>query len=171
MTHHSTTDELIDYLHGELAPAEDARIHAHLLVCETCRAAYEAEARLGEWLRGSARADERELPALLKAHVWETVRAQRPSLGERLRAALRPALLLPAGVALAAVAFVVYPAGHAPGSAPTVAASYYLDEHAAEGQENPLADHPITATVITASDTSSEAAPDGDDPGDHVAGP
>jgi len=158
MTHHYTNDTFIDYLHGELAPAEDARLHEHLLACESCRAAYESEARLGDWLRRSARADERDLPAMVKARVWEAVREQRPTLGERLRAAFRPALTLPLGIAMAALVFVVYPSVHQTDIAPTVAASYYLDEHAAEGQENPLADHPISASVVTASDTSSDAA-------------
>jgi predicted anti-sigma-YlaC factor YlaD len=158
MTNHYTNDAFIDYLHGELAPAVDARLHEHLLACETCRAAYEAEARLGDWLRQAAHADERDLPAMVKARVWEAVRAQRPTLGERLRDALRPALTLPLGVAMAALVLIVYPSLHQTESVPTVAASYYLDEHAAEGQENPLADHPISATVVTASDTSSDAA-------------
>jgi len=157
MTHHYTNEDYIDYLHGELAPTDDARLHEHLLVCETCRAAYEAEARLGDWLRRAARDDERDLPPMLKARVWETIRDVRPSLGERLRAAFRPALTLPLGVAMAALVFVVYPSVHQPGAAPAVAASYYLDEHAAEGQENPLADHPVAAMVVTASDTSSDA--------------
>jgi predicted anti-sigma-YlaC factor YlaD len=167
MTHHYTNDDYIDYLHGELAPAEDARLHEHLLVCETCRAAYESEARLGDWLRRAARDDERELPAMVKARVWEAVRVQQPSFGERLRAAFRPAFTLPLGVAMAALVFVVYPSLHTSTAAPSVAASYYLDEHAAEGQENPLADHPFS--VVTASDTSPDAADDGD-AGDHAAG-
>jgi predicted anti-sigma-YlaC factor YlaD len=171
MTHHYTNDDFIDYLHGELAPNDDARLHEHLLVCEPCRGAYEAEARLGDWLRRAARDDERALPPMVKARVWEAIREQRPALGERLRAAFRPAFTLPLGVAMAALVFVVYPTLHQTETVPTVAASYYLDEHAAEGQENPLADHPVTATVVTASDTSSDAAPDGGDSGDHAAGP
>jgi predicted anti-sigma-YlaC factor YlaD len=160
MTNHYTNDDFIDYLHGELAPAADARLHEHLLACEACRGAYESEARLGDWLRRAARDDERDLPPMVKARVWEAVRTQRPSLADRLRAALRPALALPLGVSVTALVFVVYPAVHQE-APPTVAASYYLDEHAAEGQATPLADHPITATVVTASETASDAAPDG----------
>jgi predicted anti-sigma-YlaC factor YlaD len=175
MTNHYTDDILIDYLHGELTPADDARLHEHLLVCETCRAAYESEARLGDWLRQAARDEERDLPAMVRARVWEAVRHERPTFGERLRAAFRPALTLPLGVAMAALVFVVYPTVHQPEAVPTVAASYYLDEHAAEGQANPLADHPVNAaTVVTASDTTStDTTPDDadTDAGDHAAGP
>jgi predicted anti-sigma-YlaC factor YlaD len=160
MTHY-TNDDYIDYLHGELAPAADARLHAHLLACEPCRAGYEAEARLGEWVRSAAQADERELPSLVKARVWEAVRNARPSPAQRLRAFLRPVVTVPAGVAFAALVFVAFPTLHgSSGSAPvpTVSASYYLDEHAAEGQANPLADHPVSASVVTTSDTSSDPA-------------
>jgi predicted anti-sigma-YlaC factor YlaD len=150
MQHH-TSDQLIDYLHGELDAATDARVHEHLLECEPCRGTLEGEARLGEWLRRSAAAAERELPGQIETRVWAAVRRRSPSFADRLRAVLRPVIAVPFGVGLAALAFVALPALHTASvvPAPTVAASFYLDEHAADGQENPLADHPIGAAVVT----------------------
>lgn len=168
---HYTTDDLIDYLHGELAAAADARIHAHLAECADCRALYEAEAALGDMLRAAARADEREFPSIVKARVWEAVRNEEPTALERLRAIFRPVVAVPLAAALALVAYFGVPAVRGTNvatGAPTVAAAYYLEEHAAEGQENPLADHtnvhatfaaersatPTTAPLIDAADAA-----------------
>ena len=42
MNDHLSTDLLVDYVHGELAPADDARAHAHLAACAACREALQA---------------------------------------------------------------------------------------------------------------------------------
>ncbi|GAC1416564.1 MAG: hypothetical protein NVSMB5_06780 [Candidatus Velthaea sp.] len=167
---HYTEDILIDYMHGEVSPAEDARIHTHLAGCDDCRAHYDAQASIGDLLRATARADEREFPSLIKARVWEAIRVQEPTVADRVRAFLRPAIALPVAAALAVAAYFGVPALHSNGanSAPTVAAAFYLEEHAAEGQQNPLADHtninasfavdrnaaPATAPLIDAVDAA-----------------
>jgi anti-sigma factor RsiW len=141
---HCTDADLIDYLHGELAPASDALVLGHLERCRDCTTRYEREAALGEHLRRAARRDERELPALVRARVWAAVHTQEPSLVDRLRAVLRPIVAIPALAAIAVAAFVAVPIVRDSTTVkpvPTVAATYYLEEHAAEGQENPLADH------------------------------
>ncbi|GAC1410360.1 MAG: hypothetical protein NVSMB64_19470 [Candidatus Velthaea sp.] len=140
---HYTEDILIDYIHGEVSPAEDVRIHAHLAACDACRITYDAQAAIGDLLRASARAEEREFPSLIKARVWEAVRAEQPAFADRVRALLRPVFVLPAAAALAIAAYLGVPALHTIGAhgTPTVAAAFYLEEHAAEGQQNPLADH------------------------------
>src|SRR5580704_999904 len=80
MNEHFTTDSLIDYIHGELPPAEDALAHAHLQSCGRCRAEFDRESALREALRLAARQQELELPSMLKAQIWAAVREQRPPL-------------------------------------------------------------------------------------------
>ena len=72
---HYNADTLDDYLHGALGPERDAAIHAHLEACADCRALYDEAASVRDWLRAAARAEEREFPSMIKARVWEAVRA------------------------------------------------------------------------------------------------
>jgi anti-sigma factor RsiW len=140
---HCTNDELIDYLHHEVSDGADARIHAHLGRCPDCSARLDAEAALGDMLRAAALADEREFPSIVKAQVWAAIRNAEATPFERLRAFISPAFAVPAAAALALLVYLGVPilrAEHGAGS-PTVAAAYYFEEHAAEGLENPLADH------------------------------
>jgi hypothetical protein len=139
---HITDDDLIDYLHHECDDATDARIHGHLVRCRDCRDRRDAEVMVGDLLRSSALAAERELPSLVKAGVWAAIRTAPPTFAERFRTFLSPALALPVAAVLAVAMYLGVPvlrAEHA--SSPTVAAAYYFEEHAAEGLENPLADH------------------------------
>ena len=153
MTHY-TEDLLIDYLHGELPDAEDARVHAHLATCDPCRALYDGQAALSDLLRSTAAASELAFPSMIKAHVWATIRAEQPSFFDRFRVIVRPAIAVPLAAAIALVALFGGPLIHSSvsNSPPGVAASYYLEEHAAEGQGNPLADH--LPTVLRATNTS-----------------
>ena len=150
MTHYSE-EILIDYIHGEVSATEDARIHAHMEACEPCRATFDAQAAIGDLLRASARENEREFPSTIKARVWEAVRNERPSLADRLRGLLQPAIAVPIVALLAVAAYLGVPSVHELGShGPTVAAAFYLEEHAAEGQDNPLADRTnVNATFAT----------------------
>ncbi len=151
---HYTDDDLIDYLHGELDDTADAGVHFHLEECGDCRSRYDAEAALGELLRSSSLGQDRELPAMLRAHVWASIRAAEPSLLERVRAVINPIVAVPLAAAFALLLYIGVPVvrgSHATG-APTVSAVYYLEEHAAEGQENPLADR--LTTVMPASGQS-----------------
>jgi predicted anti-sigma-YlaC factor YlaD len=146
---HFTDDELIDYLHNEVTDAVDARIHAHLAHCGDCSARYDAEASVGELLRASALADERPFPSIIKAGVWAAIRASAPTPLERLRAFLRPALAIPLAAAFALLLYLGVPVFRGDrASSPTVAAAYYFEEHAAEGLENPLADHVNTNATL-----------------------
>lgn len=140
---HYSTEILIDYIHGELASAEDASLFAHLAACGDCHASYNAEVALTEALRGSRLAEERELPPMLKAQIWSAVRLERPSALDAVRNFLRPAYALPALAAILVVGYFGVPAarnGLTRADQPGVSATYYLDEHAAESQANPLAD-------------------------------
>jgi predicted anti-sigma-YlaC factor YlaD len=130
MNEHISTDLLLDYLHGELAPEDDALAHAHLATCAACRREYDVEASLAEALRAEAKADEREMPSMISAEIWQRVRDARPGPLAQFAAWFRPALALPVAAALVIGGwFATVP--HA-GSKPTVDVMYYLQTHASQ---------------------------------------
>ncbi|MDQ2680574.1 MAG: zf-HC2 domain-containing protein [Candidatus Eremiobacteraeota bacterium] len=141
MMQHLSNTELIDYIHGQLAPAQDALVHTHLDACAPCRDEYAAEIALGEMLRNQAALEERELPPMLKAQIWAKVRAERPSALQRMGAFLRPAYALPIAAVVVLLAFF------GPGylhqqqpAAPSIDAAYYLQDHAAMNSTVPFGD-------------------------------
>jgi anti-sigma factor RsiW len=147
---HLGTETLIDYLHGGLAPGEDARVLAHLETCEACTRDLNGEAALTEHLRAAATAEELELPLGMKAAIMARIAdAQRTSLLERAQSWLRPVVLVPLAAAAIAAAVFVPQALQTPSHALPV--SYYLEEHAARAQENPLADR-SAAVMMTSFD-------------------
>jgi predicted anti-sigma-YlaC factor YlaD len=165
---HYTEDILIDYIHGELPGGEDVLVHAHLAACDDCRALHDAEAAFGDMLRASASSQELEFPSIIKARVWAAIRDAEPTFADRLRSFLRPAIAAPVVAALAIAVYLGAPILHSGIGAPSVGVAYYLEEHAAEAQENPLADHtnvnasialdranaPATAPLIDAADAA-----------------
>jgi len=140
MTQHLTTEILLDYIHGELSPAQDAATYAHIEQCAGCRSDYQAEVSLGEMLREHAAREERELPSLVKAEIWRRVRADKPQTSNRFTAWMRPAVAIPVAAALALAAYFgsIYVAPH---GAPSIEASYYLQDHAAMNTTIPFNDH------------------------------
>ena len=156
MNTHYDRDTLVDYLHGALEPASDAAVFAHVQGCAACRAARDEEAEIGESLRAFARKDERELPSMVKARVWEAVREARPTFAERLRSRWGPAIAVPLAAVVALAAYLGTPIVRDRGVAPGVAASFYLDEHNAEATQNPLG--PGIVPGSAAADTSATTA-------------
>ena len=144
---HYTLDILEDYLHGALGPERDAAIHAHLEACAACRDVYDEAAAVRDWLRAAARAEEREFPETIRTRVLAKIRYPEPSFLDRLRAAFRPAIAVPIAAVIAAAAFVGLPAVHPAGTAPGVAATYLLEEHAAVAAQNPLTDRALVVTT------------------------
>ncbi len=158
MNQHLTTETIIDFLHNELASQDDARVHLHLAECAACQSVYETEAMLGETLRAAATAEQREMPSLVAAAVWQRIREARPGPLSRLAALLRPVVAVPVAAAIVAGAFFASSYGHA-GGAPKIDATYYLQAHAAQAGLSPLSDHPgsqmlETSVADTASDRS-----------------
>ncbi len=93
-------EELTAYIDGELAPARRAEVEAHLGGCAGCQG---TEALLRRTVARMA-----ELPGYtpspaMRREVLAKLDALPPGLGERLRALLRPSVLVPAA-GLAAVA-------------------------------------------------------------------
>ena len=151
---HPTPDELIDYLHGELSPARDAAIHAHLAGCSECAEAREAELSLTEALRAHAKAQERELPSIVVTGIWNAVRRRPASLWERLSASLRPAISLPVAAAIALLLYFGLRGTHGTARAATVDAAYYLDRHATLSAITPFSeDNPVPAALSSDDET------------------
>ena len=128
---HPSTERIIDYLHGELPAADDAAIHAHLAECRTCEETRADELAITEVLRAHARANERELPPGVVARVHGAVE-RRPSLSwDALRAAFRPAYILPAAAGIALAAYLGFGLRHSAPSVTAVNPAYYVGAHAA----------------------------------------
>jgi len=115
---HYDADTLDDYLHGALGPERDAVIHAHLEACAACRALYDEAATVRDWLRAAAQAEEREFPSMIRARVWERVRAMPAplSFADRLRALWRPMIAVPVAAVLAVFIYVGVPHAGTPPS-------------------------------------------------------
>jgi anti-sigma factor RsiW len=145
MMHHPSTDELIDFIHGELSPALDAYVHAHLPECAACRTEYDREVRLGEAIRAAALAEESAFPSIVAAQIWERTRTPRPERFGFLRSVLRPVLAVPIAAALAAGIYFVSPLTHA--DSPKIEASFYLEQHDEQQAMSPLIERASQVTV------------------------
>lgn len=148
MKQHLNAATLIDYLHHELSPSEDADVLAHLQSCEACTQELNIEASITDRLRATARAAELEMPAGMRGAIMARIAEQRPSPWEALRAWLRPVIVVPVAAAVATAAFLFGPALNPPASNPRLPVSYYLQQYAAHAEQNPLADR---STAIMAS--------------------
>jgi hypothetical protein len=153
MTTHYDRETLIDYLHGALTPSADAGVFAHLESCAGCNALYDEEAALGEALRSAARAEELELPSLVKARVWDAVRHESPSWVQRLRTSWGPRIAVPVAAVIALAAYIgpIVRQHPEPVAAAGLNASYFLDEHNAQTQQNPFG--PGASPAVYAADT------------------
>jgi anti-sigma factor RsiW len=138
MNTHYDRDTLIDYLHGALAPDADAAVFGHLSACAACNAVYDEEAALGEALRFAARTEELEFPSMIKARVWDAVRREKPSWIQVLRAGWAPRVVVPVAAVVILAGYLGLPPIIHDSQAPAVDASYFLDEHNAQAQQNPF---------------------------------
>ncbi len=157
MNNHYDQDFLIDYLHGALDSATDAALFTHLDACSECRAALDVEAAIGDALRSAARSEALEFPSMIKARVWDAVRRQKPTLLDRLRSPWGPAIAVPIAAVVALAAYFGTPVLRGGGTAPGIAASYYLDQHNAQATQNPLGPS-VGPAVYTAEGTPATAA-------------
>ena len=155
---HLTNDQLIDYMHGELGPQQDAAVYEHMESCEACRSEYDAELALTELLRAHAREEERELPAMLKAEIWSRVRTGQPSIWSRITSWVRPAVAIPAAAVLALAAY--FGTSYlSPQGAPAIEAGYYLQDHAALNGTVPFNDRgSAPADLMNATPVDNEQA-------------
>ncbi|MDQ2908252.1 MAG: hypothetical protein M3R44_02760 [Candidatus Eremiobacteraeota bacterium] len=157
---HLTGATLIDYLHGELRPQDDAYAHAHLAACDACRFARDAEAQLTDLLRGGAAAEEREFPSLVAATVWQRIREAPPSPFARFGAWFRPAIAVPVAALLLLGGWFASPLGHGTaGGSPSVDALYYFQAHAAQSATSPLSEHSGLPAETSMLNDTPEASP------------
>jgi predicted anti-sigma-YlaC factor YlaD len=155
---HPPLEQLVEYLHGELAAPQDAAVHAHLAACSQCASAYEAEASLTEALRTHAKAAERDLPSGVVAAI--RARVERPrqiSAWENLRALLRPAVALPIAAALGIALYLGTSAWHnRPAGVTPINAAYYVNNHAALTAAAPFSEDAPIPAMLTSDDTSGD---------------
>jgi len=100
--------DLTAYVDGELSIVEAARVRAHLATCSGCRS---TEALLRRTVAELAALPAFEPSVGLRRRVLSEVETLPRPWSERLLHLLRPAVLAPAGVALATVAVVAVVAG------------------------------------------------------------
>jgi anti-sigma factor RsiW len=149
---HPSIEQIVDFLHGEVAAADAAAIEAHLAICPECQRRRAEESAITDALRAYARATEREAPPPLLARIRAgAVQAQLPSLGERLRGMLRPALVLPIAAAIAVVLYLTMTSRQ--GSSTAIDAAYYVNEHAALAAKSPFADDVLPAMLTSDDET------------------
>lgn len=155
---HVTTEQLIDYLHGELAPGDDAHILQHLEHCGACAAAYDEQARVTEALRAYARASERELPQGVVNRIWDQIEREErsPSWGARIAAFWRPAVAVPVAAVLVVGAFFGFTATHH-AAVTTIDASYYLQDHAAITGTVPFSEGIVVPSGLGSAGTTTTA--------------
>ena len=155
---HLTNEQLIDYMHGELNPQQDAAVFEHMESCEACRAEYDAELSVTELLRAYAREDERELPSIVKAAIWSQVRSARPPVWSRITEWIRPAVAVPVAAAIALAAY--FGTSYlGPQGVPSIEAGYYLQDHQALNGTIPFNDHSGTpADLMNASPVDNQQA-------------
>ena len=151
---HPSIDRIVDYLHGELPAAEDAAMHAHLAGCSSCEELRAQEVAITETLRAHARAAERELPAGLTARIRAAVEGPPPaSLWERLRAGLRPALMLPAAAAIAIVLYFGFATRHGAPLPTAIDPSFYVQNHAVMAANAPFSQDGAPVELTSSNET------------------
>lgn len=152
MIEHLSNDLIVDFVHGELEPAADARAHAHLVTCATCSSEVNAERTLREFLRDAAVASEREMPSGINAAIWEQIRAAKPGPFAALTSLFKPMIAIPVAAVLFAGGYFATAATHH--ESPSIAASYYLQAHAVQSSQGPLSERTgaIRAAVAEAYD-------------------
>jgi len=150
---HLQIDTIIDYLHHELAPGDDAEVLAHLEACADCTAELNVEASITDRMRAAARAEELEVPSGLRSAILTRIAGQRRGLLESLRGWVQPLVFVPVAAAVAAAAIFFFPAHTPPSSQSGLPVSFYLQQYAVHAQQNPLADRG-TAIMASFDDTA-----------------
>ena len=120
-------EDLTAYVDGELSVVEAARVRGHLASCPGCRT---TEALLRRTMAELAALPAFEPSAGLRRRVLSEVETLPRPWSERLGRFLRPAVLAPAGVALATAAVVA-----------VVAGQRVMDERAERGAELAVAEN------------------------------
>jgi anti-sigma factor RsiW len=143
---HPSLERIVDYLHGELSPAEDAAMYAHLAACPECDGARSEELAISEALRAYAIATERELPPGLATQILSTAATKQPGTLQRFFEGLRPIVLVPVAAVVALAIIIGYNSRQRAAEPTPIQAAYYVNGHAAMAAGTPFGDAapPIT---------------------------
>jgi anti-sigma factor RsiW len=157
-TSHVPIESLIDYLHHELAPGDDAVVMAHVATCSDCHALYDEQTHLNDALRVYGAATERELPAGVVARIWDAVETERsaPTMMQSLAAWFRPMVALPIAAVLALALYVGIAHPKFPGTVAVIDAAYYIDDHAALTGTVPFSEGNVVPPSLENDETGSD---------------
>jgi anti-sigma factor RsiW len=145
---HPSIEHIVEFLHGELSPAEDAAIHAHLAACPDCDAKRTEELAITETIRAYASAAERELPPGLATRIRSAAAQPQPGAWQRFLAGFRPVVMVPVAAVVAVAIYIGYDALHRASSPTRIQAAYYANTHVAMAANTPFGDAapPVTLT-------------------------
>lgn len=145
---HPSVERIVDYLHGELSPAEDAVIYAHFAACPECDAKRTEELAITDALHAYARSTERDMPAGLATRIRAAAVRSQPGAWQRFVEAFRPVVMVPAAVAVALAIYIGYNSWNRAAAPPRIQAAYYVNNHAAMAASAPFGDAapPVTLT-------------------------
>lgn len=145
---HPSIERIVDYLHGELSPAEDAAIYAHFATCPECEGKRAEEVAITDALRAYARSTEREMPPGLATRIRTTAVDRKPAAWQRLLLGFRPAMLVPVAAVAALAIYIGYDSWHRTAIATPIKAADYVNNHAAMAASAPFGDAapPLTLT-------------------------
>jgi len=145
---HPSIERIVEYLHGELSPAEDAAIYAHLASCPECDGKRTEELAITEALRGYAHATERDMPPGLATRIRSVAMQAQHGAWERFVAGFRPVVMVPVAAALAVAIYIGYDSWHHAAAPTSIQAASYVNNHAAMAASAPFGDAapPLTLT-------------------------
>lgn len=149
MSCHDCRDLLLDYEHGELDAAADARVFEHLQLCPECKAQWQEDLALAEGLR-KAFATELDLPMSVVAGVRQAVRADRtPGFVTSLRNLLRPVVVAPAAAVILLAVGLAYDASHNSSSQPRLSTDFFVRQHLEQTIGAQSTDRAYSAYLLT----------------------
>jgi anti-sigma factor RsiW len=145
---HPSIEHIVDYLHGELSPAEDAAIYAHLASCPECDGKRNEEVAITEALRAYAHATERDMPPGLAPRIRSVAMQAQPAVWQRFVTGFRPVVMVPVAAALAVAIYIGYDSWHHAAAPTSIQAASYVNNHAAMAASAPFGDAapPLTLT-------------------------
>jgi anti-sigma factor RsiW len=149
---HPSIEQIVDYLRGELTPAQDAAVYAHIGGCRSCDDRRAEELAITEAVRANARASERDLPPALVTRIRDAAAQTREPLWEPVRALFRPMVLVPAAVAAAAVFYAGFNGWQHATTPVAINSSDYVSNYAAMSAGAPFGDDapPVVLTAHNA---------------------
>lgn len=150
---HVSSDELVDYLHGELPVARDAAVAMHLAQCRACADARDEEVALTEMVRAVAQRQERAVPSAVTSSI-RAAAERHPQRHAPLTWLARPAMALPVAVAAGLLIWIGVRSTTVNQTKTTIAAGYLVNRHAEFSAITPFADDAPIPPAFASDDAS-----------------